>query len=46
MIQFMDGIVDFISTLEKDKALLSDYKENSRKTSLLYTPENAKQYVL
>ncbi len=42
----MDGIVDFISTLEKDKALLADYKENSRKTSLLYTPENAKQYVL
>lgn len=42
----MDGIVDFISTLEKDKALLTDYKENSRKTSLLYTPENAKQYVL
>lgn len=42
----IDGIVDFISTLEKDKALLADYKANSRRTSLLYTPENAKQYVL
>ena len=42
----IDGIVEFISTLEKDKDLLAEYKENSRKTSLLYTPENAKQYVL
>ena len=42
----IEGIVDFILMLEKGKALLSVYQENSRKTSLLYTPENAKQYVL
>ena len=42
----IEGIVDFILMLEKGKALLSVYQENSRKTSLLYTPENANKYVL
>ena len=42
----IDDIADFIALLEKDETLLADYKGNSRRTSLLYTPENAKQYVI
>lgn len=42
----IDDIATFILSLEKDKTLLADYKTNARGTSLLYTPENAKQYVI
>lgn len=42
----MDGITAFIEKLSVDSSILNHYKENSRKTSLLYTPENAKQYVI
>lgn len=42
----IEAIADFIEKIEKDPNLLADYKYNSRKTSLLYSPENAKQYVI
>lgn len=39
-------ISDYIKQLASDEALLNTYKKNSRKASLIYSPENAKQYVL
>lgn len=42
----VDTMADYIMKMEKDQQLLSEYKSNSRKTSLLYSPENAKQYVI
>ena len=44
--QNLNGIANYISLLATDEQLLQRYKDNSRKTSLLYTPENAKDYVL
>lgn len=40
------GMASFIECLSNDESELMSYKENSRRTSLLYTPENAKQYVI
>lgn len=42
----IECIASFVEQLVVDEKLLNTYKENSRKTSLLYSPENAKQYVL
>ena len=42
----IDDMTAFIALLEKDEARLANYKDNSRRTSLLYSPENAKQYVV
>lgn len=44
--QDLDGIVGYILQMVSDRRLLQEYKDNSRKTSLMYTPENAQQYVL
>lgn len=44
--QDLDGIAGYILQMVSDRRLLQEYKENSRKTSLMYTPENAQQYVL
>jgi len=39
-------IAQFIKSLADSNDLLATYKTNSRKASLQYSPENAKQYVL
>lgn len=44
--QDLDGIAGYILQMVSDRRLLQEYKDNSRKTSLMYTPENAQQYVL
>lgn len=44
--QDLGGIARYILQMVSDRRLLQEYKENSRKTSLMYTPENAQQYVL
>lgn len=44
--QDLGGIAGYILQMVSDRRLLQEYKENSRKTSLMYTPENAQQYVL
>lgn len=41
-----DDMAAYIAALEQDGAMLANYKKNARRTSLLYTPENAKQYVI
>ena len=42
----IDEMAAYIAALEQDGAILANYKKNARRTSLLYTPENAKQYVI
>ena len=42
----IDDMAAYIAALEQDGAKLVNYKKNARRTSLLYTPENAKQYVI
>ena len=44
--QDLGGIAGYILQMVSDRRLLQEYKDNSRKTSLMYTPENAQQYVL
>lgn len=44
--QDLGGIAGYILQMVFDRRLLQEYKDNSRKTSLMYTPENAQQYVL
>lgn len=44
--QDLGGIARYILQMVSDRRLLQEYKDNSRKTSLMYTPENAQQYVL
>lgn len=44
--QDLGGIAGYILQMVSDRRLLHEYKDNSRKTSLMYTPENAQQYVL
>lgn len=44
--QDLCGIAGYILQMVSDRRLLQEYKDNSRKTSLMYTPENAQQYVL
>lgn len=44
--QDLGRIARYILQMVSDRRLLQEYKENSRKTSLMYTPENAQQYVL
>lgn len=44
--QDLDGIAGYILQMVSDRRLLQEYKDNSRKTSLMYTPENAQKYVL
>lgn len=44
--QELGGIAGYILQMVSDRRLLQEYKDNSRKTSLMYTPENAQQYVL
>lgn len=44
--QDLGGITGYILQMVSDRRLLQEYKDNSRKTSLMYTPENAQQYVL
>ena len=41
----VQGMKNFIDKMASDKELLSQMKENSRKASLNFTPENAKRYV-
>lgn len=42
----IEEIAQFIKLLAEDGNLLEWYKTNSRKASMQYSPENAKQYVL
>lgn len=42
----IEGIAMFVKQLTADIKLLNSYKENSLNTSLLYSSENAQQYVL
>lgn len=44
--QDLDGIAGYILQMVSDRRLLQEYKDNSRKASLRYTPENAQKYVL
>lgn len=44
--QDLDGIAGYIQQMVSDRRLLQEYKDNSRTTSLMYTPKNAQQYVL
>lgn len=44
--QDLDGIARYILQMVSDRRLLQEYKDNSRKASLRYTPENAQKYVL
>lgn len=44
--QDLDGIAGYILQMLSDRRLLQEYKDNSRKASLRYTPENAQKYVL
>ena len=44
--QDLGGIAGYILQMVSDRRLLQEYKDNSRKTSLMYTPENAQRYVL
>lgn len=44
--QDLDAIAGYIQQMVSNRRLLQEYKDNSRKTSLMYTPENAQQYVL
>lgn len=39
-------MVAFINDLYQNKDMLETYKTNSRTTSLIFTPDNAKEYVL
>jgi glycosyltransferase involved in cell wall biosynthesis len=41
----VQGMADFIVKMASDKELLHKMKNNSRKASLNFTPENAKKYV-
>lgn len=42
----IDDMAAYIAALEQDEEMHANYKKNARRTSLLYTPENAKQYVI
>lgn len=41
----VQGMKNFIEKMASDKVLLHQMKDNSRKASLNFTPENAKRYV-
>ena len=42
----LEAMTGFVALLASDKEKASEYKANARTLSLLYTPDNAKQYVI
>ena len=42
----LDLMTEFVMLLSVDKNKANEYNANSRKLSMLYTPDNAKQYIL
>ena len=42
----LEAMTEFVALLASDKDRTNEYKTNARTLSLLYTPDNAKQYVI